>query len=161
MTGGARQRIDVVAGILRKADGRVLISERVGDAPFAGLWEFPGGKVRVGESALVALRRELEEEIGVVVEQGEHFLSVHHDYADRSVAIEFYIVEKWRNIPVGCDGQGLRWCFPQHIDVDELLAADEPVLNALRIKRAALPESTDTDAERDVVSGLNGAPIDR
>ncbi len=53
-------RIRVVAGILRDDDGRVLIAERIGDQAFAGLWEFPGGKIRDGEESLSALEREID-----------------------------------------------------------------------------------------------------
>jgi 8-oxo-dGTP diphosphatase len=51
----------VAAGILRAADGRVLISERICDGPFDGLWEFPGGKIGDAETAADALKRELAE----------------------------------------------------------------------------------------------------
>ncbi len=58
-------RLEVVAGILRDASGRVLITERIDDGPFHGLWEFPGGKIGVEETREAALARELSEEIGV------------------------------------------------------------------------------------------------
>ncbi|MDH5215063.1 MAG: NUDIX domain-containing protein, partial [Gammaproteobacteria bacterium] len=45
------ESIRVAAGILRDPTGRILVTERLGDSPFAGLWEFPGGKIRDGESA--------------------------------------------------------------------------------------------------------------
>ena len=51
----------VAAGILRDAVGQVLITERLCDGPFEGLWEFPGGKIHAGETSSAALRRELAE----------------------------------------------------------------------------------------------------
>ncbi len=57
----------VAAGILRDADGRILITERLCDGPFDGLWEFPGGKIGDDETALEALARELAEELGIEI----------------------------------------------------------------------------------------------
>jgi mutator protein MutT len=59
------QRTHVAAGILRNAGGQVLLTERIDDGPFYGLWEFPGGKIHADETARIALKRELLEEIGI------------------------------------------------------------------------------------------------
>jgi 8-oxo-dGTP diphosphatase len=126
------QSIQVAAGILRDASGRVLITERLGDSPFAGLWEFPGGKISPGETAMSALARELYEELGIAVEECQHFMSVDHSYADRNVVIEFYLVTGWQSAPTGLEGQAIRWIEPQLLKSDELLPADIPVLMALR-----------------------------
>lgn len=112
----------------------MLITERLGDRSFAGLWEFPGGKIRDGETARSALLRELREEIGVEVQRCESFLTLQHEYPDRHVAIEFFLVEEWRNEPSGREGQALRWCLPTRIDAERVLPADGPVLDALRAR---------------------------
>lgn len=122
----------VAAGILRDTAGRVLITERLGDARFAGLWEFPGGKIAVGEGAATALCRELAEELGIAILEYEHFMRVDHCYADRRVAIEFYLVTKWRSEPRGMDGQDIRWVDPALLTQAELLPADAPALHRLR-----------------------------
>lgn len=135
----AARRFRVVAGILRDAGGRVLVAERIGDTPFAGLWEFPGGKIQDGENRHTALYRELREEIGIDVGSCEYFLSARHDYPDRHVSIDFFLVDEWRHEPRGLEGQQLRWCLPQALAADELLPADAPVLDALRALNAAPP----------------------
>jgi 8-oxo-dGTP diphosphatase len=122
----------VAAGILQDASGRVLITERLGDPPIAGLWEFPGGKISQGETAMSALARELYEELGIAIEECEHFMSVDHNYSDRNVVIEFYLVTGWRSVPTGLEGQAIRWIEPELLKSDELLPADVPVLEALR-----------------------------
>lgn len=124
--------LQVVAGILRDLDGRVLIAERLGDRPFAGRWEFPGGKIQRGESPEAALFRELREEIGVEVRCCEHLLNQGHQYPDRHVSIDFFVVSDWQNDPAGLEGQSLRWCLPADIAADQLLPADEPVLSLLQ-----------------------------
>jgi 8-oxo-dGTP diphosphatase len=94
-------RVRVVAGILRDDNGCVLIAERIGDQAFAGLWEFPGGKIRDGEASLSALKREIDEELGIEILQPTLFMSLDHDYPDRSVSIDFYLINDWSNTPEG------------------------------------------------------------
>ena len=132
------QPIHVAAGILRDASGRVLVTERLGDSPFAGLWEFPGGKIAAGETAESALSRELSEELGVAIDECEHFMRVEHRYSDRQVIIEFYLVTGWRSVPAGLEGQAIRWVAPGLLNSDELLPADMPVLKALQASTASV-----------------------
>jgi len=126
------QRFRVAAGILRDAHGRILITERVGGGPFNGMWEFPGGKIAADESAEQALARELAEELGVELGHSRHFMYLEHDYADRSVAIDFFLVWSWTNEPVGLEGQQLRWVHAASLAAHDLLPADIPVIEALQ-----------------------------
>ena len=126
------QYFDVVAGILCDAQGCVLIAERLGDGPFHGLWEFPGGKIGENETAEQALSRELDEELGVKVLACRSFMNLRHDYEDRIVTIEFYIVSDWNGEPLGLEGQGLRWVEKRKLAAHELLPADLPVVAALQ-----------------------------
>ncbi len=123
---------DVAAGILCDPEGRVLIAERLGGGPFEGLWEFPGGKIVPGESAPEALSRELAEELGIEVTECASFMNLRHEYADRVVTIEFFIVSRWNSDPVGREGQQLRWVPRAKLDAAQLLPADVPVVEALR-----------------------------
>lgn len=122
----------VAAGVLSDVAGRVLIAERLCDGPYHGLWEFPGGKIRDGESPLAALRRELLEELGIDAIRFEPFMNLSHDYPDRTVALEFFLVNEWRGEPVGREGQRLRWVAVSDLDADELLPADAPLVAALQ-----------------------------
>ena len=123
---------DVAAGILCDPEGRILIAERLGGGPFHGLWEFPGGKIVPGETAPEALSRELAEELGIEITTCSSFMNIRHEYADRVVTIEFFIVSDWNSEPVGREGQELRWVAAELLDADELLPADMPVVEALR-----------------------------
>ena len=125
-------QLHVAAGILRDSSGRVLITERLCDGPFDGLWEFPGGKIVDGETSMQALIRELAEELGIEVATSQPFMELHHEYPDRIVDIEFFVVTSWSGTPAGLEGQGLRWVLPSDLDPDILLPADVPVLEALQ-----------------------------
>ena len=124
-------RFAVAAGILRDVDGRVLIAERLGDGPFQGMWEFPGGKIGAGESAEQALHRELAEELGIGLESSRHFMHLEHEYPDRAVSIDFFLISAWRNEPEGREGQRLRWVEARGLSDANLLPADRPVIEAL------------------------------
>ena len=124
--------LHVAAGILRDSSGRILITERLCDGPFDGLWEFPGGKIADGETSIQALIRELAEELGIEVAMSQPFMELHHEYPDRIVDIEFFVVTSWSGTPAGLEGQGLRWVLPSDLDPDILLPADVPVLEALQ-----------------------------
>jgi len=123
---------DVAAGILCDSLGRVLIAERLGDGPFHGMWEFPGGKISPGESASQALTRELTEELGIEVTAYSSLMNLCHEYEDRIVTIEFFIVSDWNSNPVGREGQALRWVEKDRLNTQNLLPADMPVVAALQ-----------------------------
>ena len=123
---------DVAAGILRDTGGRVLIAERLGGGPFHGMWEFPGGKIDPGEPSAVALERELLEELGVEIADAAPFLELFHEYADRTVAIEFFLVTAWRNDVRGLEGQQLEWVAIDDLCAERLLPADLPVVEKLK-----------------------------
>jgi 8-oxo-dGTP diphosphatase len=123
---------NVAAGILCDSKDRVLISERLGDGPFHGMWEFPGGKIGPNETARQALSRELGEELGIEVIAYSSFMNLRHEYDDRVVTIEFFIVSHWNSKPVGREGQKLRWVPKNQLDARDLLPADIPIVTALQ-----------------------------
>lgn len=149
-------RLHVVAGILRNEAGDVLITERVDDGPFHGLWEFPGGKIKHGESKIDALGRELSEEIGIQAHDPEHFLHLQHDYPDRCVEIDFFIVSRWQNQPSGLEGQAMNWVGIGALDAGILLPANRPVIEALQNRFSGVP--ADTNSYNSPHSGESNQP---
>jgi len=126
------QHFHVAAGILRNRGGQVLITERIEAGPYCDLWEFPGGKIHAGETALVALKRELLEEIGIEATAIEPFMNLTHEYPDRTVELEFFNVTQWQGVPTGLEGQSLRWIDVADLRADELLPADAPIVKLLQ-----------------------------
>lgn len=123
--------IHVVAGALFDLQGRVLIAQRPPGKHMAGGWEFPGGKVSPGESAFAALKRELDEELGIEVIAATSLLAYPHDYADRRVLLELWRVLEYVGTPGARESQNLRWLAVADLPTANLLPADQPMIDAL------------------------------
>jgi 8-oxo-dGTP diphosphatase len=123
--------VEVVAGALYDATGRVLIAQRPPGKALAGRWEFPGGKVHDGEGAYDALVRELREELGVEVLAAERLMRYPHAYPDRVVWLDMWIVTDWRGDATSLDGQALKWVEPARLGGEDILEADQPIVAAL------------------------------
>lgn len=120
----------VTAAILIKDDGTVLLAQRPEGKTFAGLWEFPGGKVEVPESPEAALVRELNEELGITVEPEklEAFTFVSEDCAAFHLLMALYLVREWENEPVGREGQTLAWVPAPELGNYPMPKADAPLV---------------------------------
>jgi mutator protein MutT len=123
----------VVAGVLIDRAARVLIAQRPPGKHLAGAWEFPGGKLEAGETPRDALRRELEEEIGVAIEHPRPLLRLRHTYSYGEVLLDVWVCRRFCGTPRALDGQALRWCSRLELARAELLPADLPILRALRL----------------------------
>jgi len=143
-------RIHVVAGVLRDAQGRVLLAQRPPGKHLAGLWEFPGGKCEADEPPIDALARELREEIGIVVDSARPLIGVPHHYPDKTILLDVWQVSAYSNVPHPREGQQLAWVEASELDRIEMPPADRPVVTALRMPDRYLitpplsPDDTDT-----------------
>ncbi len=119
--------------VLVREDGQVLMGQRPEGKAWAGWWEFPGGKVEAGELPIEALVRELQEELGIAVEQAYPWLTRQFDYPEKTVKLHFYMVRAWHGEPYGKEGQLLLWQQPNAVEVSPVLPANEPILKALQL----------------------------
>ncbi len=116
----------VVVGILwRWHDSRsqVLLAQRPAGKPYAGYWEFPGGKIEAEEDAATALVRELEEELGIQVIESQPLATERFSYEHAHVELDFRLVSRFLGEPTGCEGQPLSWQQPDAIMLKPLLPA--------------------------------------
>jgi 8-oxo-dGTP diphosphatase len=125
----------VAAGVISSEDGRVLIARRPRGRKLAGRWEFPGGKVGPGETALEALVRELREEIGIDVLEAEPLIRYRHAYRDGTVLLDVWRVARFAGEPRALEGQPLRWELPERLLETGLLEADRPIVDVLLARR--------------------------
>jgi 8-oxo-dGTP diphosphatase len=103
-----------VAGILFR-DGKMLVAQRPEGKPYSGYWEFPGGKIEADELPENAIRRELNEEIGIEVTAAEHWLEHMHAYPDKTVLLNLWRITEFKGEPQGCEQQVLRWVTYEEI----------------------------------------------
>ncbi|MEG1042246.1 MAG: Nudix family hydrolase, partial [Pseudomonas sp.] len=127
------KRIHVAAAVIRGADGRILIARRADSQHQGGLWEFPGGKVEDGEAVDVALARELNEELGIVVTRARPLIKIHHDYSDKQVLLDVWEVDGFTGEPHGAEGQPLAWVTARELPQYEFPAANQPIVAAARL----------------------------
>lgn len=138
------RRVHVIAGVLRNGRGQVLLAQRRANTHLAGCWEFPGGKLEPGELREAGLCRELHEELGVDVHAARPLIQVSHDYPDKSVLLDVWLVNDFAGEPHGKEGQPLRWVEVERLSEFNLPAADVPVVAALRLPQCYVisPEPT-------------------
>ncbi len=125
--------VEVAAAVLQKPDGTVLLAQRPPDKIWAGYWEFPGGKIELGETPYHALVRELREELGITVTAAYPWVTRVYAYPHATVRLHFFRVTGWRGELHPHEGQQLSWQRAQEVQVMPVLPANAPILRALSL----------------------------
>ena len=132
-------------GVIQRKNGLVLLAERPVGKPWAGYWEFPGGKIELDETPEQALKRELQEELGIMATLLYPWLTRTYDYEAKydalgnveseakTVKLHFFIVTEWKGEPFGLEKQTISWQNPEKVDVAPMLPANAPILSALNL----------------------------
>ncbi|SPY33839.1 8-oxo-dGTP diphosphatase MutT [Pasteurella canis] len=125
-----KQVVQVAAGIIRNEFGQIYLTQRLEGQDFAQSLEFPGGKVDLGESPEQALKRELEEEIGIHILHAELYERFQFEYPTKVISFYFYLVDEWFGEPFGREGQEGFWVAQSELDAGQF-----PPANARLIQR--------------------------
>ncbi len=124
------QPVVVVAAVaLIDADGRVLLARRPPGKAMAGLWEFPGGKLRADETPEAALVRELAEELGLDITESclAPLTFASHSYEDFHLLMALFVARVWKGKARPAEGQELKWVFPEDMGDVPMPPADLPL----------------------------------
>ena len=121
----------IVAAAVIEADGRYLITRRE-KGHLEGLWEFPGGKLRPGETLPECLQRELKEELGVEVTVGEKLETVTWSYPERTVVLHFFYCRLASSQVTPYEGQAFAWVTPDELERYQFPPADASLIARLR-----------------------------
>ncbi|HFK5574792.1 (deoxy)nucleoside triphosphate pyrophosphohydrolase [Elizabethkingia anophelis] len=122
--------IRVVCGVIFN-EGRILLCRRKPEKSLGGYWEFPGGKIEVGETEEESLYRELQEELGIRVEIERYFKSVVHDYDGFTIELIAYICRSGQSVCVLTDHDEYQWVDKSELLNWKLAPADVPIANEL------------------------------
>jgi 8-oxo-dGTP diphosphatase len=126
--------LPVVCVALVDTDGRVLLQQRPPGKAMAGLWEFPGGKIKQGETPEAALIRELKEELGIDVAAAclAPFGFASHRYEQFHILLLLFICRRWQGIVAAHEGQSLAWVRSARLGDYAMPPADKPLVALLK-----------------------------
>ena len=114
----------VVAALIQK-DGKLLVCQRTRHQTMPLKWEFPGGKIEDGEQPRDALRRELDEEIGIQAKVGDEIARIRHEYPNRSmVELRFFLVREYEGEIENRIFRDIQWAAPKDLPKYDFLEAD-------------------------------------
>ena len=119
----SKKQVHVAVGVI-VSEQQVFLTKRANDVHQGGKWEFPGGKVEANETVAQALARELKEEIGIDVLSCMPLLEIDHDYGDKCVLLDVFVVDNYIGEPSAQEGQQESW-----VDIAELSTLDFPAAN--------------------------------
>jgi len=132
--GDDRPMVEVAVGVLMQADGSFLLTSRPAGKPYAGYWEFPGGKLEAGESIEDALSRELNEELGLTMGEAKAWKVEVVDYPHALVRLHFFKVTQWSGELQMKEQQSYAWSVLP-VGVSPILPGALPVLEWLEQER--------------------------
>ncbi|PXZ03406.1 8-oxo-dGTP diphosphatase MutT [Gilliamella apicola] len=127
-----RKHTEIAVGIIRSQDCQIFITQRGEDSHLAGFWEFPGGKIEVGETPYQTLEREIAEEVDIHIQQSQFLKTFEYSYDDRDITIHAYLVEEWDGVPFAKEGQPSRWIDQEDLNADEFPDANRPIIEMLK-----------------------------
>jgi len=132
--GDDRPMVEVAVGVLMQADGSFLLTSRPAGKPYAGYWEFPGGKLEAGESIEEALSRELNEELGLTMGEAKAWKVEVVDYPHALVRLHFFKVTQWSGELQMKEQQSFAWSVLP-VGLSPILPGALPVLDWLEQER--------------------------
>jgi 8-oxo-dGTP diphosphatase len=140
--------IQVVAAVIERADRRILIGQRRHDDSSALKWEFPGGKVRGGETLQQALARELQEELSVTLTKSREIAAIQHNYSSLGgeLEIHFFAAQIAETDVVPRAFEQIAWVLPKELSDYDFLVANRTLIAHLatgKLKPSEILEAAD------------------
>ena len=132
------KRVDVVAAVIRDGS-RVFVTQR-GYGAYKDGWEFPGGKIEIGETPQQALKREIMEELDAEIEVGDLLTTVEYDYPAFHLCMQCYWCKILNGLPVLKEHEAAQWLDKEHIGDVEWLPADQIMIPLIMQKLAESDE---------------------
>ena len=119
-------------GVIWNDQGQILIDRRRPEGLLGGLWEFPGGKIELGETIEDCIKREIHEELGIGIEVGEHLITIDHTYTHLRVSLTVHHCRYLTGEPMPIECDEIRWVTLDEIDQFPFPIANAQIIAALR-----------------------------
>lgn len=133
--------MQVTAGVIGRA-GKVLVCQRPAGSRHAGKWEFPGGKVELGERIEAGMRRELREELGIDAEVGVVLWCTEHQYPGHDrIILTFFAIPRYSGAIRNCGFADLRWAAISELRTFDFLEADREFIARLEMGTICLQDA--------------------
>ena len=132
--------VHVAVAVIERGND-ILIAHRPGHVHQGGLWEFPGGKVESGETVQQALKRELNEELGIDIDLNngiQPLLRIRHNYSDKSVLLDVWKVTSFSGKAKGMEGQPVKWVGKHLLTGYSFPEANKPIISAINLPQKYL-----------------------
>jgi len=132
--------VHVAVGVICNHHQQILIAKRPKHVHQGDLWEFPGGKVEVGETVREALARELNEELNLSITNAEPFIQINHDYGDKQVLLDVWLIHhqvasvESMHVEYGREGQLIRWVKKTALRDYSFPKANDAIIDAIITK---------------------------
>lgn len=123
------KQVHVAVGVILR-NKQVFLTRRHADVHQGGKWEFPGGKVESDETVAQTLARELNEEVSIDILACTPLMEISHDYGDKQVKLDIFIVDQFSGEPNSAEGNQQQWC-----DIGDLVALDFPAANKAIVEK--------------------------
>ena len=120
-------------GVIWNTQQQILIDRRRPGGAMGGLWEFPGGKLEPGETVEECIKREIWEELGIVIEVGKHLITIEHDYTHLRVTLTVHHCQHLQGVPQPIESEEIRWVTLDEIDRYTFPQANGQIIAALRM----------------------------
>lgn len=131
MVSSLKPKLHVAVGIIQRQQ-QVLLALRHNSQHQGGKWEFPGGKLEQGETVEAALKRELQEELAIQVTTCQPFMLLEHNYPERTVLLDIWLVSAFEGEPEGLEGQPLQWQDIANLHTLTFPDANQPIVARLQ-----------------------------
>ncbi len=109
----------------------ILIDKRLPKGVMANMWEFPGGKIEAGETPQDCIKREITEELDIMIECDRHLIDITHSYPEFKVTLSVYLCHIVRGIPQPLECAEIRWVKVDELNNFEFPSANKAIISAL------------------------------
>ncbi|KST64948.1 8-oxo-dGTP diphosphatase MutT [Mastigocoleus testarum] len=120
------------AAVIWSEQGQILIDRRPLGGEMGGLWEFPGGKIEPGESIEECIKREIQEELGMVIAVGEHLTTIDHTYSNLRITLTAHHCQHLSGEPQTIECDEIRWVWVNELENFTFPPANTEIIEAIK-----------------------------